>query len=94
MGIANDAEIKSTEHNANTASSNTNAEGSPTSKDIKATQIMEDHQSEVWRVQWNVTGTSLGSSGDDGTVRIWKQNTSKVGNAPRWILDGVIAGSK
>lgn len=93
-GIANDAEIKSTEHNANTASSTTNAEGSPTSKDIKATQIMEDHQSEVWRVQWNVTGTSLGSSGDDGTVRIWKQNTSKVGNAPRWILDGVIAGSK
>ena len=54
---------------------------------------MEDHEAEVWRVQWNVTGTTLGSSGDDGTVKIWKQNTTNLGNGPRWILDGVIAGS-
>eukprot|EP00003_Mantamonas_plastica_P033223 TRINITY_DN939_c0_g1_i1.p1 TRINITY_DN939_c0_g1~~TRINITY_DN939_c0_g1_i1.p1 ORF type:complete len:128 (-),score=44.87 TRINITY_DN939_c0_g1_i1:39-422(-) len=33
-----------------------------------------DHQSEVWRVEWNVTGTILASSGDDGKVRLWKSN--------------------
>eukprot|EP00727_Mastigamoeba_balamuthi_P009085 m51a1_g48 putative nucleoporin seh1 (314) ;mRNA; r:166147-167436 len=34
----------------------------------------EHHQAEVWRVEWNVTGTVLASSGDDGTVRLWKAN--------------------
>eukprot|EP01048_Picozoa_sp_COSAG05_P013717 COSAG05_NODE_1486_length_4730_cov_147.028288_3_plen_128_part_00 len=27
---------------------------------------------EVWRVRWNITGTVLASSGDDGHVRLWK----------------------
>jgi len=27
---------------------------------------------QVWRVAWNVTGTVLASSGDDGCVRLWK----------------------
>merc|ERR1711879_311584 len=31
-----------------------------------------EHNSEVWRVQWNVTGTILASSGDDGTVRLYQ----------------------
>ena len=32
-----------------------------------------DHQgAQVWRVAWNVTGTILASSGDDGCVRLWK----------------------
>ena len=31
-----------------------------------------DHQAEVWRVSWNVTGSILSSSGDDGRVRLWK----------------------
>jgi len=34
----------------------------------------DDHQAEVWRVEWNVTGTVLSSSGDDGKVRLWKAN--------------------
>ncbi len=31
-----------------------------------------EHSSTVWRVAWNVTGTILASSGDDGCVRLWK----------------------
>lgn len=40
---------------------------------------------QVWRVSWNVTGTVLSSSGDDGCVRLWKgilvviQMTSTIG---------------
>ncbi|KAI9139772.1 WD40-repeat-containing domain protein [Paraphysoderma sedebokerense] len=33
-----------------------------------------DHDAEVWRVEWNITGTVLSSSGDDGKVRLWKAN--------------------
>jgi len=33
---------------------------------------LTDHGAEVWRVEWNVTGTILSSSGDDGKVRLWK----------------------
>lgn len=29
----------------------------------------DQHNSEVWRVSWNMTGTVLASTGDDGTVR-------------------------
>jgi len=35
---------------------------------------LEDHRAEVWRVEWNVTGTVLASSGDDSSVRLWKAN--------------------
>jgi len=40
----------------------------------KEVASFDDHHAEVWRVEWNVTGTILASSGDDGTVRLWKNN--------------------
>lgn len=40
--------------------------------DLVATFV--DHHAEVWRVEWNVMGTILTSSGDDGKVRLWKAN--------------------
>ena len=33
---------------------------------------------QVWRVEWNVTGTILASSGDDGRVRLWKGTMYKL----------------
>jgi len=33
-----------------------------------------EHPNEVWRVEWNATGTILASSGDDGVLRFWKSN--------------------
>ncbi|KAH3824374.1 nucleoporin SEH1-like isoform X2 [Dreissena polymorpha] len=33
-----------------------------------------NHDSQVWRVCWNVLGTVLVSSGDDSCVRMWKGN--------------------
>jgi nucleoporin SEH1 len=37
--------------------------------------VMESdiHKAEVWRVQWNVTGTLLASAGDDGAVRVFRR---------------------
>lgn len=42
--------------------------------DIKTVAQFDDHLGQVWRVSWNITGTILASSGDDGTVRMWKSN--------------------
>lgn len=55
----------------------TNSQGSMTQPprfDTKTVAQFDDHLSQVWRVSWNITGTILASSGDDGTVRMWKSN--------------------
>ncbi|KAJ3410845.1 epoxide hydrolase, soluble (sEH) [Chytridiales sp. JEL 0842] len=31
----------------------------------------DEHKAEVWKVEWNVLGNVLSSSGDDGKVRLW-----------------------
>lgn len=41
---------------------------------IEVVAQLNDHRQEVWRVQWNPTGTILSSAGDDGKVRLWKCN--------------------
>eukprot|EP01098_Paradermamoeba_levis_P006768 TRINITY_DN2819_c0_g1_i1.p1 TRINITY_DN2819_c0_g1~~TRINITY_DN2819_c0_g1_i1.p1 ORF type:complete len:314 (+),score=56.76 TRINITY_DN2819_c0_g1_i1:76-1017(+) len=54
----------------------------------KQLACFDDHQSEVWRVEWNVTGTILASSGDDGTVRLWKP----VSWTTEWKCVSIISG--
>ncbi|KAH7583766.1 Nucleoporin SEH1 [Nakaseomyces glabratus] len=36
----------------------------------------DDHKGEVWSVSWNLTGTILSSTGEDGKVRLWKSTYS------------------
>ena len=53
------------------ASGSTNSGGAvPT---VLSTQTIPTH---AWRVQWNVTGTVLASSGDGGKVQLWKTGGS------------------
>lgn len=40
--------------------------------DIQMVAKFSDHNCTVWRTAWNVTGTMLASTGDDGYVRMWK----------------------
>lgn len=40
--------------------------------EIKQVAQFNEHGTQVWRVSWNITGTILASSGDDGCVRLWK----------------------
>ncbi|KAG7164868.1 Nucleoporin SEH1-like [Homarus americanus] len=42
--------------------------------EVRQAGQFDDHGSTVWRVCWNLTGTILASSGDDGCVRLWKAN--------------------
>lgn len=45
----------------------------PTGVTVDMAVSLDDHHSEVWRVQWNALGTVLVSSGDDNRVRMWRQ---------------------
>ena len=40
--------------------------------DVKSYDLASSEQ--IWRCQWNVTGTVLAGSGDGGLVRLWKCN--------------------
>jgi len=45
----------------------------------------DDHiKQQVWRVSWNVTGTTLASSGNDGKVRLWRQAQDKLITGQEW----------
>eukprot|EP01103_Thecamoeba_quadrilineata_P013431 TRINITY_DN3732_c0_g1_i1.p1 TRINITY_DN3732_c0_g1~~TRINITY_DN3732_c0_g1_i1.p1 ORF type:complete len:314 (-),score=37.30 TRINITY_DN3732_c0_g1_i1:449-1390(-) len=37
-------------------------------------EFLQKHDAAVWRVEWNITGTLLASSGDDNTVLLWRAN--------------------
>lgn len=39
---------------------------------VNVVASLTDHGCQAWRVSWNITGTILASSGDDGAVRLWK----------------------
>lgn len=44
----------------------------PTKFEVQILAQFDNHNSQVWRVSWNITSTLLASSGDDGCVRLWK----------------------
>lgn len=53
-------------------SSGDNGEGGYTLK-VESTQTI-NIPTPCWRVQWNVTGTVLATSGDHGAVQLWKSD--------------------
>lgn len=53
-------------------SENPNLQNVITKLDAQTVAQFDDHDSIVWRVSWNITGTILASSGDDGCVRMFK----------------------
>lgn len=46
----------------------------PMRLEIRQPALLEHNDAQVWRISWNVTGTILASSSDDGYVRLWKAN--------------------
>uniref|UniRef100_A0A0K8TT61 Putative nuclear pore complex component sc seh1 n=1 Tax=Tabanus bromius TaxID=304241 RepID=A0A0K8TT61_TABBR len=45
--------------------------------EVQTAAQFNDHHCTVWRVCWNITGTMLATTGNDGYVRIWKMNYLK-----------------
>lgn len=42
-------------------------------QEVKLVAELEAHAGSPWRVQWSQMGDALTSTGDDGTVRLWKK---------------------
>uniref|UniRef100_A0A8D2CZC6 SEH1 like nucleoporin n=1 Tax=Sciurus vulgaris TaxID=55149 RepID=A0A8D2CZC6_SCIVU len=63
--------------------------GGPTKFEIHIVAQFDNHNSQVWRVSWNITGTVLASSGDDGCVRLWKANYMD-----NWKCTGILKGNR
>ena len=57
--------------------------------DYTLVSSLNSHSAEVWRVEWNMIGTILASSGDDGTVRLYKADFSG-----QWSNYCAIAGDR
>lgn len=49
--------------------------------DVKSLHVADDVDTdqEVWRVKWNLTGTVLASTGDDGKAKLWKKGRREDG---------------
>ncbi|KAK4474827.1 hypothetical protein MN116_001943 [Schistosoma mekongi] len=54
--------------------------------EIRMMARFDHHEGRVWHVSWNVTGSLLASSGDDGCVRLWQANYLGV-----WLPVSVIS---
>jgi nucleoporin SEH1 len=46
----------------------------PSPLEATLTAVLDEHRGQVWRVRWNLTGTTLATTGDDGVVRLWNQS--------------------
>jgi nucleoporin SEH1 len=55
---------------------------------VEQVACFRDHKAEVFHVEFNVTGTVMASSGDDGVVRLWTRDL----NTPNgWIALSQVA---
>lgn len=57
--------------------------------DLKWDSQRQVHEAEVWRVSWNITGTVLASTGDDGKAKLWESDFK--GN---WTCSVTLSGRK
>ncbi|RDD46881.1 Nucleoporin seh1 [Trichoplax sp. H2] len=60
---------------------------------VEEVATLEKHKSQIWRVEWNITGTVLASSGDDGQVRLWKANYSGKWDSCATIRDSEVVNN-
>ena len=65
---------------------NTSAQNNPNQEKKREAllerEMRELHDTQVWHVEWNVTGTVLASSGDDGVLLLWSRDFSD--NQRKW----------
>lgn len=62
--------------------------------ELDSSQSLDAGNELVWRCEWNVTGTVLASSGDGGSVRLWKSDFRNNWRCVSEVQGDVSAGSE
>lgn len=55
-----------------------NSDSSSEWNSCKKVALLSDHDSEVWQLEWDMSGMTLASTGGDGMVRLWQSNLNGV----------------
>ena len=58
--------------------------------DVGTPNRLRQHQNQVRDVQWNVTGSILASSGDDGQVHLWKRDSKAWSALKKFVGQGPV----
>ncbi|KAK4486356.1 hypothetical protein RD792_009028 [Penstemon davidsonii] len=53
---------------------------------VQKVAMLSGHGSEVWQMEWDISGMTLASTGSDGVVRLWQSNLNGV-----WHEQAVLA---
>ena len=72
LGVATSKDVKIISISQDFDRDTTNTNSNKRYYKVQVIASLSDHGCQVWRVSWNITGTILASSGDDGAVRLWK----------------------
>ncbi|KAK6158391.1 hypothetical protein DH2020_005705 [Rehmannia glutinosa] len=48
---------------------------------VQRVALLSGHDSEVWEMEWDMSGMTLASTGSDGVVRLWQSNVTGVARA-------------
>jgi hypothetical protein len=77
-GGGNNSGNYSGNNNNNNGINNNNVQIGPESAMLEheSSTTLDTNGSDIWRLAWNVTGTVLAASGDNGVVQVWKTDFS------------------
>ncbi|KAI3468635.1 hypothetical protein Pfo_025298 [Paulownia fortunei] len=53
---------------------------------VRKVALLSSHDSEVWQMEWDMSGMTLATTGSDGVVRLWQSNLNGV-----WHEQAVLA---
>lgn len=45
---------------------------------VEKVALLSSHESEVWQMEWDMSGMTLATTGNDGVVRLWQSNLNGI----------------
>ncbi|KAL3654627.1 hypothetical protein CASFOL_001612 [Castilleja foliolosa] len=65
--------LRESKYDLNEIGSNPDSDGRLS---VQRVALLSSHDSEVWQMEWDMSGMTLASTGSDGVVRLWQSNVN------------------